>query len=78
MVDLVDEMEVRELLHRTRNPDNRKEVLLRVTKKGQNLLEWSDVVVETALLQAFSPLSRDQIDQLHDFAKQIVESATPR
>jgi DNA-binding MarR family transcriptional regulator len=76
MVDLVDEMETKGLIHRIRNPENRKEIFLRVTKKGQNLLEWSDAVIESAILQGFHPLTKDQIDQLHAFAKSIVDANT--
>jgi DNA-binding MarR family transcriptional regulator len=74
MVDLVDEMETKGLIHRVRNPENRKETLLRITKKGQNLLEWSDAVIESAVLQGFHPLTKDQIDMLHAFAKSIVDA----
>jgi DNA-binding MarR family transcriptional regulator len=74
MVELVDEMEAKGLIHRVRNPENRKETLLRITKKGQNLLEWSDAVIESAVLHGFHPLTKDQIDQLHAFAKSIVDA----
>jgi DNA-binding MarR family transcriptional regulator len=76
MVELADEMEAKGLIHRVRNPNNRREIFLRITKKGQNLLEWSDAVIESAVLKGFHPLTKDQIDQLHAFAKSIVDANT--
>lgn len=75
MVQIVDDMENRGLTRRARNRDNRKEVLLQITAKGQDALEWMDTIFDSITAAAYRPLTVEEVVEITARMKQIVTEA---
>jgi MarR family transcriptional regulator, lower aerobic nicotinate degradation pathway regulator len=67
IVDLVDELEERELVERRRNPDDRRAYQIHLTEDGERLLDEAEaaaVAAETDLLQRLSPEEQATLHRL--------------
>jgi DNA-binding MarR family transcriptional regulator len=64
MVAYIDTLEKREAIVRHRNPDNRREFILRVTAKGRRLCEQWQSLVEAHRIPSLSPLTESECDDL--------------
>ncbi|MBN4925331.1 winged helix-turn-helix transcriptional regulator [Hoyosella rhizosphaerae] len=68
MVRLVDELEERGLLTRTRDKKDRRKHTLALTKAGRAAQKLCDAAVNNALDSALQPLSRDERTTFHHLA----------
>jgi DNA-binding MarR family transcriptional regulator len=75
MVQIVDGMEHHGLARRVRNLDNRKEVLLHITAKGQKALEWVDAIFDDITVAAYRPLTIEEVAEITVKLKRIVLGA---
>jgi MarR family transcriptional regulator for hemolysin len=74
MVRIVDGLEAKKLIRRVRNPENRREYLLKVTSKGHAELRLIDRNFDNAAREAFRPISLEELQHLKDLAAVIIRS----
>jgi DNA-binding MarR family transcriptional regulator len=74
MVRLVDGMEAKKLIRRVRNPENRREYLLKVTSKGHTELRVIDRNFDNAAREAFRPITLEQLKHAKEFAEAVIRS----
>ena len=73
MVDLLDRMEEKSLVTRTKNPENRREHLLRLTPRGKKVLKWVYDSFDEGAKQAWRPLTLMTLEQINEFAMSIID-----
>lgn len=76
MVRIVDDMESRGIVLRQRNPHNRKELLLIITKQGREALKFVDETYEKVLQRAFHPLTIHDVEIITQGMQKIVDDKT--
>jgi DNA-binding MarR family transcriptional regulator len=74
MVRHVDRLEKLDLIQRAQDPKNRRENVLRVTKKGRETLRNIYAIKDAALLEVFAPLSIADINLLREKCKYFIKS----
>lgn len=80
MVFLIDNLELRGLIKRVANPDNRRERLIECTVKGRAIVEEIKTNYPEIVRWGFYPLTDSQIEQFGILLAQIIAgetSATP-
>ena len=77
MVFLVDKLELRGLIKRVANPDNRRERLIECTLKGGQIVTEVKSNYQEIIRWGLYPLTDPQIEQLRTFLAQIIDSAAP-
>ena len=68
---LVDKLETKAFVERSRSDSDRRTVRLAITADGLELLETLDGPMEAAVSRAMAPLSDDELDQLRRLLEQI-------
>ena len=61
---LIDRLEARHLVARTRDPDDRRAVMIRLTDEGRALVDQLDAPIETMHLAQLSHLGPDKLREL--------------
>lgn len=74
---MVDKLEVRELVERVRNPDDRREVLIALTSKGKVELAKGEELHKKFVDRALSVLSDDELDRLASLMKRLADASEP-
>jgi DNA-binding MarR family transcriptional regulator len=74
---LLDELEKRSLLRRMRRLPDRREQVVELTEKGEEILKTFLKQQVNATLTAFAPLTESQIVQWRDLASAITRSEYP-
>ncbi len=77
MVFLVDKLELRGLIKRVANPDNRRERLIECTLKGGQIVTEVKTNYQEIVRWGLYPLTDPQIEQFTTFLAQIIDSAGP-
>ena len=75
MVFLVDKLELRGLIKRVANPDNRRERLIECTLKGGQIVTEVKTNYQEIVRWGLYPLTDPQIEQFTTFLAQIIDSA---
>ncbi|MGO9515483.1 MAG: MarR family winged helix-turn-helix transcriptional regulator [Candidatus Korobacteraceae bacterium] len=75
MVFLVDKLELRRLIKRVANPDNRRERLIECTLKGGQIVAEVKTNYQEIVRWGLYPLTDPQIEQFTTFLAQIIDSA---
>jgi DNA-binding MarR family transcriptional regulator len=73
MVNLIDRMEAKHLIRRERNPENRREHVLKLTPKGKELLKWNYATFDAVLKKVWRPLDVATLDHISTFARAIIK-----
>lgn len=73
MVHVVDDMESRGLIKRIRNPENRRECILKVSAKGVRAIEIWERDFDKVSLKVFKPLTLKILDEMRDHALAIID-----
>lgn len=73
MVSLIDKLELRRLLRRVPNPDNRRERFVECTQKGAQIVTEIKANYPAIVRWGFYPLTELQIEQLGTALTQIIE-----
>lgn len=68
-------LEDKDLLTRMRNPDNNREVLVKVTSKGQDLLDQCELSKATMMTQLFDNYTDEDIDFVMNFLTTLKSSS---
>lgn len=66
MVHLIDRLEQKRLLTRVRNPENRREYVLKLTRKGDQLVKWVLDNYDESAAKAWHPLDAHARATLRD------------
>lgn len=74
MVFLIDKLELRKLIKRVPNPDNRRERFVECTLKGMQVVRETKANYPEIVRWGFYPLTELQIQQLANSLTQIIES----
>jgi DNA-binding MarR family transcriptional regulator len=74
MVHLVDNLELRRLIKRVPNPDNRRERLIEITPKGKHIVDDIRSNTEEYVRWGYAPLTDAQIEQLRTLLTIIIEA----
>lgn len=77
MVFLVDKLELRGLIKRVANPDNRRERLIECTLKGGQIVTDVRTNYQEIVRWGLYPLTDPQIEQFRTFLAQIIDRAAP-
>ena len=77
MTRLLDRLERRGLVRRTRDPHDRRAVRVRITAAGRDQLAGLDDVAKRRLGSAFGDLDRARLESLRDTLEAILESTEP-
>lgn len=72
---ILDRMQKKELIDRTINPDNRREILVIITSKGNALREPVFQVIDQVNEDVLKGFNREQSDIIRSSLKQIAEKA---
>lgn len=72
---ILDRMQKKELIDRTINPDNRREILVIITSKGDALKEPVFQVIDQVNEDVLKGFNREQSDIIRSSLKQIAEKA---
>ena len=73
MVSLIDKLELRRLINRVPNPDNRRERFVECTVKGAQIVTEIKANYPEIVRWGFSPLTELQIEQFGTSLTQIIE-----
>lgn len=74
MVTIIDNMESKGLLRRVRNPENRREYILRLKTKGRIRLREIEQNFENVAAKVFHPIPLEEIRRIRDNAMLIIRS----
>lgn len=74
MVRIVDDMERKHLIKRIRNPRTRREYILELTPKGKEILKWVYDHYEDNALEAYRPLSKEELAECMKSCEKIISS----
>jgi DNA-binding MarR family transcriptional regulator len=72
MVGLVDRMQKKDFIVRTKNPENRRENILTVTKNGRALVKWADENYDVAAKKVWHPIPLEALDGILQHALSIL------
>jgi len=73
MVFLIDKLELRHLIKRVPNPDNRRERFVELTLKGMQMVKETKANYPEIVRWGFYPLTELQIEQFGNLLTQIIE-----
>jgi len=72
LVKLIDKMEKRGLIHRQRNPENRREHILKLGDKGRKFIDWLEREYDRMAKQVWAPLTLEELQDIrHKLCKFI-------
>lgn len=75
---MVSSMIRRGLLKQERNPQDRREWLLRPTRQGKKLLKWIDEQFPPAVISTWHPLSIAELDYMRNSSLRIIRAEKER
>lgn len=78
MVGVVDGMEKKGLIGRTKNPRNRREYILSVTKKGRALLKWVDENYDDVAKEMWYPITSQELNGIREHAVSVLKEEAKR
>ncbi len=73
MVGLLDRLEAKGLVKRTRSEKDRRVVHIDLTEQGQELVKNSPEVVQNLLVKGLEPLAEQKLKKISDSLDQVVE-----
>lgn len=77
MVTLIDDLERQALVHRERDPSDRRRYCLQVTTTGQRTLRRALDAIEDAQRELFEPLTVDETATLQELAGRVLAPLWP-
>jgi DNA-binding MarR family transcriptional regulator len=69
---MVDSMVETELVRRIRTPEDRRILILKLTDKGQEILDQNKKILKENMLEGFGTLTQEEVDRLIEILTKVI------